>query len=500
VKSGTIYVGDCRKVLPTLPADSVDCVVTSPPYWGLRDYGTAEWVGGDPDCAHDVQRWDGPKQTQGAMSGHAAKANRLDRRECRCGAERIDSQIGLEPVPDCGGLECGECYVCHLVAVFREVRRILKPTGVLWLNLGDCWNSNAGDYRGVDSSGLSGSLKREGADLRPQGRPRFKGLKPKDQVGIPWRVALALQADGWYLRKDVIEEVELYCPCGCGHVLEERIWRHAPDRVVVWEKPDPMPESVTDRPTASHEYLFLFSKRPTYAYDGFAIREPDVGKDHPRHVLHRAEPSGGIMPPHNGLRRKEGRQGEGRNKRSVWTIATQPYRGAHFATFPEALVVPCILAGTSARGVCPDCGAPWERITGRPCEECGGMVETQAKSCPGCGHVRNWRVGRQVSEDMRATDWSTPGHGVPRLPGDFTNGTTTLGWRPTCAHEALEPVPATIFDPFLGSGTVAMVATGHGRRWAGIELSAHSAHVLSVDRIGSMFCDVIDLADVEAKA
>ena len=465
MKSGTIYVGDCRKVLPNLPAASVDCVITSPPYWGLRDYGTAEWVGGDSACPHNGRskpRQDSAAGTgaafQGDRGGQASKAFAdVDRSTCRhCGARRVDDQIGLEPVPDCAGLGCGECYVCHLVAVFREVRRILKPTGVLWLNLGDCWNSNAGDYRGIDSSGLSGSLKREGADLRPQGRPRFKGLKPKDQVGIPWRVALALQADGWYLRKDVIEEVELYCPCGCGHVLEERIWRHAPDRVVAWEKPDPMPESVTDRPTASHEYLFLLSKSARYFYDAEAVREPMTSTQ--RRWVH---------PPRVGVDVNGGHQGSsgnwdhehlsGRNKRSVWKIATQPYRGAHFATMPEALVVPCVLAGTSTRGVCPACGAPWER-----------GVDPQNMDRP-----------------------------QSRRPDELLTAPVAVGWEPTCGHR-LEPVPATVFDPFLGSGTVAMVASGHGRRWAGIELSAHSARELAVDRIGSMFCDVVDQADAEA--
>jgi len=155
-----------------------------------------------------------------------------------------------------------------------------------------------------------GARNRDGCALPP-------GLKPKDLVGIPWRVAFALQADGWWLRSDI-----------------------------VWAKPNPMPESVTDRPTKAHEYLFLLTKSERYCYDAEAVREPDAGTDHPRNVLHRPEPSGGLMSPHAGIRRADGRNGSGRNRRSVWTVATAPFTEAHFAVMPQALVEPCVLAGS----------------------------------------------------------------------------------------------------------------------------------------------------------
>lgn len=263
----TILLGPCLSVLPTLPERSCNACVTSPPYWGLRDYGVA-------------------------------------------------GQLGLEATL--------EGYVANLVAVFREVRRLLRDDGVLWLNLGDSYNAYNGGA-GPSSSELEG--RRDAA--RPKLERGYgllcKGLKPKDLVGVPWRVAFALQADGWYLRSDV-----------------------------VWSKPNPMPESVRDRPTKSHEYLFLLAKAERYYYDGPAVAEPAVS----------AHSSG------NGYRRKERltyRDGGGprgsvtpwrptarRNRRTVWTVPTRPFKGAHFATFPEALAEPCVLAGCPAGGTVID--------------------------------------------------------------------------------------------------------------------------------------------------
>lgn len=230
----TIHGGDCREVLASLPAESVNCVVTSPPYWGLRDYGVA-------------------------------------------------GQFGLEATP--------EEYVANMVAVFREVRRVLLDYGTLWLNLGDSYGEQ------------------------------------KQLVGIPWRVAFALQADGWYLRSDII-----------------------------WSKPNPMPESVTDRPTKAHEYVFLLTKSPRYFYDVEAVREPNVT------VGDRREGNG--RHAYDGKWDGTGNDGTqqafvtinpaGRNRRSVWTIATKPYPGAHYAVMPEALVEPCVLAGCPKGGTVLD--------------------------------------------------------------------------------------------------------------------------------------------------
>ena len=305
----------------TLPlADGcVSCVVTSPPYWGLRDYGTGQWSGGDPSCDHrkpfaDVghiahSTLDGGKLTNAAQVGGYKS-------ECgRCGALRIDAQIGLESTPD--------AYVAQLVAVFREVRRVLADDGTVWLNLGDSYNSAFGEGQGP---------RRPGSDTRKQTAGRLRGLlqdlKPKDLVGIPWRVAFALQADGWYLRSDII-----------------------------WSKPNPMPESVTDRPTKAHEYIFLLSKAARYYYDADAVRE--VGAESTlrdkREGRNRWQNGGGSKESLSG----DSSQGFGtmaypadqkRNKRSVWTVTTQPYPDAHFATFPEALIEPCILAGCPVGG------------------------------------------------------------------------------------------------------------------------------------------------------
>jgi len=256
-----LYKADARH-LP-IPDSSVDCVVTSPPYWGLRDYGLEE---------------------QG---------------------------IGLEPTP--------EEYCANMVEVFREVRRVLKPTGTLWLNLGDSYVASGSSAMG--DTGLGGRRARTDNHM---GRKPSGSLKPKDLVGIPWRVAFALQADGWYLRSDII-----------------------------WSKPNPMPESVTDRPTKAHEYVFLLTKSQRYYYDADAIREPaqDWGiRDRTNGKYHN---EGTGLQPHSGLANSSNAE-SGRNKRSVWEIATHPYPEAHFATYPEKLVEPCILAGCPQDGIVLD--------------------------------------------------------------------------------------------------------------------------------------------------
>ena len=264
----TMLNGDCRDVLGTLPAASVHCVVTSPPYWGLRDYG-------------------------------------------------VVGQIGLEPTP--------AEYLATMVGVFREVRRVLRNDGTLWLNLGDSYAS------GGRGGGANGSKQQTniGALLGP--KYATDGMKPKDLIGIPWRVAFALQADGWYLRQDII-----------------------------WSKPNPMPESVTDRCTKAHEYIFLMSKSERYYYDQDAIAETATGR-----AVHNGN---GGAHKHNealsagdekfrykgGLSALEGKSFDTRNKRSVWEVSTQPFAQAHFATFPPALIEPCILAGCPKGGTVLD--------------------------------------------------------------------------------------------------------------------------------------------------
>lgn len=286
-----ILIGDVRDKLKELPDESVHCVVTSPPYFGLRDYG-------------------------------------------------VDGQIGLEDTPS--------AFVAVMVEVFREVRRVLRKDGTLWLNLGDSYAGSWGAQGKKLDGGLSdgqvaahpqmvtgtGSMRRFRAgnpdknkgNSNRDGVGRVADLKPKDLIGVPWRVAFALQADGWWLRQDII-----------------------------WSKPNPMPESVTDRCTKAHEYLFLLSKGPRYHYDAAAIAEPAIYAGDVKTTNGNA----GMVSEGFDHRTRAGfSRGvtvkETRNKRSVWDVASHPFNEAHFATFPPALIEPCILAGCPKGGTVLD--------------------------------------------------------------------------------------------------------------------------------------------------
>lgn len=271
-----IYNMDCLEGLKQLPDNSINCCVTSPPYWGLRDYG-------------------------------------------------VEGQLGLEKTP--------EAYVERMVEVFREVRRVLRDDGTLWLNLGDSYTKNKSNNGGYsEKSTLSGFTRSDtkGRQANESGL-RIKlshGLKKKDLIGIPWRVAFALQADGWYLRQDII-----------------------------WHKPNVMPESVKDRPTKAHEYIFLLSKSSKYYYDAEAIKEPLA---RPEALLQKTPAVFGGRNKHDGYgtRKYSGNKYvgtyTGRNKRSVWTVTTKPFKEAHFAVFPPALIEPCILAGCPEGGIVLD--------------------------------------------------------------------------------------------------------------------------------------------------
>ena len=318
---GTIYCGDSLDVLSGMADESVDCCITSPPYWGLRDYGTAEWEGGDAECEHKVGRFEyavNEKQaSNNGSAGHQAKDI------CpKCGAIRKDKQLGLEKTP--------EEYVANMVQLFREVKRVLKDDGVLWLNLGDSYASN-GCYlhSWMEKHPEKKHLHTKNAE-KYKDTPAFRGgeyrIKPKDLVGIPWRVAFALQADGWWLRQDII-----------------------------WHKPNPMPESVRDRCTKSHEYIFMLTKSARYYFDSDAIKEPanyDGRKD--TVMKGSAKYQNGYFPTDVNTqsiatkgheRWKENADGvKVRNKRSVWTVTTKPYKEAHFATYPPDLILPCVKA------------------------------------------------------------------------------------------------------------------------------------------------------------
>lgn len=308
-----IHCGDCRDILKTYLGGAVQCCVTSPPYWGLRDYGTAQWEGGDEGCDHKPPTKNSNGRDRSGLTGsldYVECQEPMYKAVCHCGARRIDSQLGLESTP--------EEYVAKMVGVFREVWRVLRDDGTLWLNMGDSYATSNPAGRRDSGNGTSerfGNHEITGS-FGPITRKQA-GLKPKDLCGIPWRLAFALQADGWYLRSDII-----------------------------WAKPNPMPESVTDRPTKSHEYIFLLSKSERYFYDAEAIREltsektiwtyPQPDKAARAGLTQNGTGESGLREYSNGFR----------NKRTVWTISTQPYAEAHFATFPEDLIKPCILAGS----------------------------------------------------------------------------------------------------------------------------------------------------------
>ena len=409
----TLYVGDALDVLAGLPDESAHCCVTSPPYWGLRDYGTGTWDGGDPECDH-MQRATGGNEKQGPNKGQNGGMAGPFRDVCgKCGATRVDKQLGLAATP--------EEYVAQMVAVFAEVRRVLRSDGTLWLNIGDSYVSQGGpqvaqtkSHVGSGFHGANRSSAEQGPEKDPQRGASSPAhfLKPKDLVGIPWRLAFALQADGWYLRSDII-----------------------------WSKPNPMPESVTDRPTKAHEYLFLLTKSARYFYDADAIRESaEWARWGDQTVGDGSNPGGWIKPKTReelNANRSSYRPGSasnmndaehvkksdaglplnpaGRNKRSVWEIATESYPEAHFATFPQALVEPCIKAG------CPE-------FTCRTCQR-------SYPTMPDCGHA------------------------------DYQRG--------------------VVLDPFMGSGTTALVARRLGRRSIGIELNPTYAR-LAADRLSQL--------------
>mgnify|MGYP002525863234 CR=1 FL=1 len=359
-----ILIGDVFTRLAELPDDSVDCVVTSPPYWGLRDYGTATWVGGDPECDHLAPMPGGVMAsgraqydnglTQEAIAANVAARRQQYRGACRrCGAERVDSQLGLEPT-------LGE-HLAAMVAVFEEIKRVLKPTGTLWLNYGDCYATSPNGRSAADTKAAGGDDR----TFRDKPFSTIGGaLKAKDLCMVPNRLAIALQEAGWWVRSEII-----------------------------WAKPNPMPESITDRPATSHEKIFLLTKRLRYFYNANAVRQGRTSDEDANTFRGGAYCGGDTDNGTTGKRKVRGNQrrdsfkrgeskrgvahigqnmgthrpdredvayprGEGRNLRNyepapvqVWEVATRPFKDAHFATFPPELAERCLRAG------CPPGGA-----------------------------------------------------------------------------------------------------------------------------------------------
>ena len=391
-----------------MPEQSVQTCITSPPYWGLRDYGE-------------------------------------------------DDQLGLEPTP--------EEYVANMVEVFRAVRRVLRDDGTLWLNLGDSyagsWGAQSRGGPPSDKSTLAGNGHNGGGPkiaglsaTQIQQHPKrtktgswvnhHESLKPKDLVGIPWRVAFALQADGWYLRSDII-----------------------------WHKPNPMPESVTDRPTKSHEYIFLLTKQPRYYYDADAIREAAAFDTTGQTIRFGGNKYGDSDDPRHST--KSGNPYEftgGRNKRSVWTVTTKPFSGAHFAVFPPDLIEPCVLAGSSDGGGCSDCGAPYSRVV-----EKGQPLSDQQRAS---GGDEKGEYHGQATKDYGLAKAQDASATKARILAGMVER-RTVAWEPSCDCDS-RPEPQTIIDPFSGAGTTGLVALRHDRSYIGLELNPEYA-AMSRERI-----------------
>jgi DNA modification methylase len=312
-----IEFGDCREIMRKWASQGVKAqtCITSPPYYGLRDYGTGKWIGGDENCSHKRDS----KHSDKTITGHANKdltvGDAIYKSVCpRCGAIREDRQLGLEETP--------EEYIKAMVEVFRCVWDVLEDDGTLWLNIGDSYyNYRPGKGQALVQQSVANNIQDLPQVCARRGN-KLDGLKEKDLIGIPWMLAFALRADGWYLRQDII-----------------------------WHKPNPMPESVGDRCTKSHEYIFLLSKSRKYHFDHVAIKEPvkeDWGTRDRTNGKYHNEGTG--LQPHSGLEKSY----EMANKRSVWTVNTKPYSGAHFAVFPTELIEPCILAGAPVGAVVLD--------------------------------------------------------------------------------------------------------------------------------------------------
>jgi DNA modification methylase len=385
-----ILQGDCIESLKKLKDESVNTCITSPPYWGLRDYNGEE------------------------------------------------KQLGLEDTP--------EEFVDNLVKVFKEVKRVLRDDGTVWLNLGDTYSSHK-DCKSTPQS-LAKGMQSEVAHVIEKGKSvsrntkklKAAGLKNKDLIGIPWRVALALQQDGWYLRQDII-----------------------------WHKPNPMPESVKDRCTKAHEYIFLLSKQAKYYFDNEAIKEDAVraGKI-PKGKKYSSELADDkIGGKHTRETLNEKPVAPKRNKRSVWTVTTKPFKGAHFATFPIDLIEPCVSAGCPEK-ICVDCGEPYKRVMQKP-----KQLEVDRNKRSG---LDDRKVGGVLDKYNRE------------------NPPIDLGVQKQCDCETNETKAGTVLDPFAGSGTTGIVAANHARNSVLLELNEEYIKIAKkrIKEQAGMFAEVYE--------
>jgi DNA modification methylase len=377
-----LHIGDCREWARGLAPGSVQTVVTSPPYFGLRSYLPAD----HPDKARE---------------------------------------LGGEQTPD--------EFVANLVALFRDLRAALRDDGTLWLNLGDSYARTGGTDRNVSATAIVGSTRNTLVQQPDRTQKAPSGLKDKDLIGIPWMTAFALRADGWYLRS-----------------------------AITWCKRAPMPESVTDRPTSATEMVFLFAKQPTYYYDATAIAEP-ASEAPRRQLLGRLGVEAIPGRTGNGHPQRghygNGENGATRNSRNWWLLGPSQFADAHFATFPPEIPRRAIRAGTSEKGACARCGAPWRRV-----------VESDNPS-----KVAN--VGEDLSGGAFVGRTANPqtSKGLHRNGGGVYSSRQVLGWEPSCRCGTTETRPCVVADPFMGSGTTAAVAVEENRAWVGCDLDSRAA-------------------------